>query len=130
VWMMTLSAPTLTFPKDALGHARAAVDRALDTSGTRARLAKSGLSVFVSAEKKPTHDALADFHIRTADNTLQAEVWFFDGPKDLEPASIALALAEKGRDDMHTTQNGSFLVRVTGAPERVSAAVSTIAGDE
>jgi hypothetical protein len=132
LWILAFAAekPMLVFPKEAFGPVRSRLDRALDRSGTRARLARCGLVVFVNAEKKPAHDALADFHLRSVDGTLNAEVWFFASANDLAPASVALALAEKGRSDMHTTENGSFLVRVTGDPARVSDAVGAIAGEE
>lgn len=109
--------------------------RALESSGTAARLRRAGLvptegAVEVSAEEAK---ALAAFHAE-GPNGVWADVYFGAAWEALEAARARHRPTPDPSVAERTPANGAFLVRVVArgpdAQERVAEVASTIAGEE
>jgi hypothetical protein len=111
-------------PEDA-----AELARTWESSGTRARLQRVGLTVSSPAVSRPAAElgAAAAFAVsRSGATSLSADVYYFRSAGELEAAA-----ADAGGADV--ARNGAYLVLVrdaTGDREAVARVVAAVAGEE
>lgn len=112
-------------------------ERALDDSGTRARLASVGLSVRTETEVPPPEDVGASraVRLRSADGTATADVYYFESAESHERGRALLAArASPESGAARVSANGAFVVVIVttgpGAEANATRIASTVAGEE